>query len=245
MFRKKSKSEGIDYQKLNEGIQTGATLLKIFLVLAVVILIYVVTRLFAEWQVFPFIGSFLSILSPLFIGIIIAWLFDPIVKRLHKKGVNRTLGAIFVYVIFIAVVYLILSLMIPTVYDQLNDLIASAPSFLNYLKESIDGIFVNLTEVTGYDLTDVKLGLYDTINNIGKSVTVDLPSTIVSVISGIITGGANLLIGFLIGLYMLFDFNNVTWNIKDYGYTICISIYSFRYCWIKSTISIWTFLCCY
>ena len=209
MFRKKSKSEGIDYQKLNEGIQTGATLLKIFLVLAVVILIYVVTRLFAEWQVFPFIGSFLSILSPLFIGIIIAWLFDPIVKRLHKKGVNRTLGAIFVYVIFIAVVYLILSLMIPTVYDQLNDLIASAPSFLNYLKESIDGIFVNLTEVTGYDLTDVKLGLYDTINNIGKSVTVDLPSTIVSVISGIITGGANLLIGFLIGLYMLFDFNNV------------------------------------
>ena len=99
--------------------------------------------------------------------------------------------------------------MIPVVYDQLNDLIASAPSFLNYLKESIDGIFVNLTEVTGYDLTDVKLGLYDTINNIGKSVTVDLPTTIVNIISGIITGGANLLIGFLIGLYMLFDFNNV------------------------------------
>lgn len=209
MFKKKNKTEGVDYQKLNEGIQTGTLLLKIFLVLSIVILVYVVTRLLTEWKVWNFIGTILSVISPLFIGIVIAWLFDPIVKRLNKKGVNRTLGAIFVYVIFIAFIYLMLSIMIPTVYDQLNDLIASVPSFLNYLKDSIDNIFVNLTEISGYDLTDTKLGLYHTINNLGKSLTVDLPTTIVNVVRNVITGGANLLIGFLIGLYMLFDFNNV------------------------------------
>lgn len=209
MFKKKNKTEGVDYQKLNEGIQTGTLLLKIFLVLSIVILVYVVTRLLTEWKVWNFVGTILSVISPLFIGIVIAWLFDPIVKRLNKKGVNRTLGAIFVYVIFIAFIYLMLSIMIPTVYDQLNDLIASVPSFLNYLKDSIDNIFVNLTEISGYDLTDTKLGLYHTINNLGKSLTVDLPTTVVNVVRNVITGGANLLIGFLIGLYMLFDFNNV------------------------------------
>ena len=209
MFKRKNKTEGVDFQKLNEGIQIGTILLKVFLVLSVVILVYVSTRLLAEWKVWTFIGTILSIISPLFIGIIIAWLFDPFVKKLNKKGVNRTLGAIFVYVVFIAAIYLILSLIIPTVYDQLNDLIASAPSFITYLKEAIDDIFVNLTEISGYDLMDVKLGLYDTINGFGKSVTVDLPSKIVNVFSSIITGGLNLIIGFLIGLYMLFDFNNV------------------------------------
>lgn len=209
MFKRKNKTEGIDFQKLNEGIQIGTLLLKIFLVLSVVLLVYVSTRLLAEWKVWNFLGTILSIISPLFIGIVIAWLFDPIVKRLNKKGVNRTLGAIFVYVIFIAFIYLMLSLMIPTVYDQLNDLITSVPSFINYLKESIDDLFVNLTNISGYDLIDVKLGLYDTINNLGKSLTVDLPTTVVNVVSGIVTGGVNLLIGFLIGLYMLFDFNNV------------------------------------
>ena len=116
MLRKKTESNSIDYQKLNEGIKTGTLLLKIFLVLAIVLSIYVISRLLGEWKVLPFIGSILSILSPFFIGIVIAWLFDPLVKALEKKGVKRTLGAIFVYVIFIAFIYLILRLMIPAVY---------------------------------------------------------------------------------------------------------------------------------
>ena len=216
MFKRKNKTEGVDYQKLNEGIQIGTLLLKIFLVLSIVVLVYVATRLLTEWKVWNFIGTILSVISPFFIGIVIAWLFDPIVKRLNKKGVNRTLGAIFVYVIFIAFIYLILSIMIPTVCDQLNDLIASVPSFINYLKDSIDNIFINLTEVSGYDLTDTKLGLYNTINNLGKSLTVDLPTTIVNIVRNVVTGGANLLIGFLIGLYMLFDFNNVKGHLLNF-----------------------------
>lgn len=209
MFKRRKKVDGVDYQKLNEGIETTTILLKIFLVLALVSLVYVITRLFIEWRILPFISSILSIISPLFIGIVIAWLFDPVVKRLCKKGVNRTLAAIFVYIVFLAFIYLLLRLMIPSVYNQLNDLITSVPSLVTYLKDSIDDLFVNLTDITGYDLTDMKLGLYDTINHLGKSLTVDLPGTIMKVAGNIITGGANLLIGLLIGLYMLFDFNNV------------------------------------
>lgn len=209
MLKIKRKEDSVDYQKLNEGIRVGTLLLKIFLILAIFLSVYVLTKLLGEWQILPLIESVLNILSPLFIGIAIAWLFDPFVKYLNEKGVNRTLGTIFVYLIFISSIYLLLRLMIPSVYQQLNDLMVSVPSFLNYLRDSIDDIFLNLTEVSGYDLTDVKIGLYDMINNLGKSLTVDLPTTVVNIVTGIITGGANLLIGLLVGFYMLFDFNNV------------------------------------
>ena len=131
------------------------------------------------------------------------------VKALHKKGVHRTLGTIFVYVIFLSAVYLVLRLMIPTVWHQLNELISSVPSFLNSIKDWIDNFFDRLSDMSGYDLKDAQDNVYQMINNLGNSLTVGLPTTIMNVVSTVITGGANLLIGLLIGFYMSLDFGNV------------------------------------
>lgn len=209
MFRKKTTSKEIDYEKLNEGINTGTILLKIFLVLSIVLLVFVVSKLLNDWKVIPFITNLLSIISPFFVGLVIAWLFDPIVKKLTNKGLKRSHATIIVYILFILFIYLLIRLMIPSVSEQLNDLIKSVPSFINYLKETIDDIFLNLTEKSGYDLTDIKIGLFKTVNNLGNSLTVDLPTTIVNLATSIIRGGTNLLLGLLVGFYMLFDFNNV------------------------------------
>lgn len=209
MFRRKTTSKEIDYEKLNEGINTGTILLKIFLVLSIVLLVFVVSKLLNDWKVIPFITNLLSIISPFFVGLVIAWLFDPIVKKLTNKGLKRSHATIIVYILFILFIYLLIRLMIPSVSEQLNDLIKSVPSFINYLKETIDDIFLNLTEKSGYDLTDIKIGLFKTVNNLGNSLTVDLPTTIVNLATSIIRGGTNLLLGLLVGFYMLFDFNNV------------------------------------
>lgn len=209
MFKRKTTSKSIDYAKLNEGITTGTLLLKIFLVLSIASLVFVISRLLNEWKIIPFIANLLSIISPFFVGLVIAWLFDPIVKKLTNKGLKRSYATIIVYVLFLLFIYLLIRLMIPSVSEQLNDLIKSVPSFINYLKETIDDIFLNLTEKSGYDLTDIKLGLFKTINNLGNSLTVGLPTTIVNLATSIIKGGANLLLGLLVGFYMLFDFNNV------------------------------------
>ena len=208
MFKKKN-NDSIDYGKLNEGIRIGVNILKIFFILSIVVLIFICSRLFSDWKILPFIGKILTIISPLFIGIVIAWLFDPFVTYLHKKGVSRILGAIFVYVIFLSLIYLLIRLMIPSISNQLNDLAQSVPTFINYLKNNIDNFFENLNNLGDFNFTDIKIGIYDSINNLSKSLTVDLPTTIMNAISNIISGGVNLLIGLLVGLYMLFDFDNV------------------------------------
>lgn len=208
MFTKKKENE-LDYKKLNEGIRVGVTLLKITLFLAIVLLGYISLKLVVDLKIFPIIGKILKIISPFFIGIVIAWLFDPIVKSLEKRKVNRPLGVVFVYIVFIAFIALLLYIMIPMVGNQLNDLITSAPSFFNEMKDWVDGIFDSLSKSTGNDFIDIQEKFYDSINKIANSFTVGLPAQLMTMISSILQGGLNFLIGLLVGFYMLFDFGNV------------------------------------
>jgi len=212
----KRKNDSVDYNKLNEGIRIGVNILKIVFVLTIVCLVFICSKLLGDWGILPFLGKILSIISPLFIGIVIAWLFDPFVSYLNKKGVNRILGTIFVYVVFLSFIYLLIRLMIPSISDQLNDLAQSVPTFINYLKDNIDTFFDNLNNGGDYNFTDIKIGIYDSINNLSKSLTVDLPTTIMNAVTSIVSGGLNLLIGLLVGLYVLFDFDNVRKHLHSF-----------------------------
>ena len=58
---KKKKDKEIDYTKLNEGIRIGVDILKIFLVLVIVSLVFISSKLLVQWGVLPFIRSFLRI----------------------------------------------------------------------------------------------------------------------------------------------------------------------------------------
>lgn len=212
---KKNKDTNVDYTKLNEGIRIGVDILKIMLILAIVSLVFVSSKLLIDWKILPFIKTFLKILSPLFIGIILAWLFDPLVTKLQKKGVNRILGSIFVYVILIFFIYLLCRLMIPSIADQLEDLGKNVPDFVNYLKKNIDSFFDTIGSGSDFDYDSVKDALYNGINNVSNSLTVDLPGKIVSITTGIVAGGVNLLLGMFVGLYMLFDFDSVKEHIHS------------------------------
>lgn len=202
-------NEKLDVNKINEGLRVGVTALKILLFMLVVSLVYLVTLILAKWNVLPVLLDILKVISPLFIGLVVAWLLDPFVTKLHKKGVSRGLGVVFTYLLMFIVIALFFWLTIPAISSQINDFVSSIPSFISYLKEGIDGIFDSVSKVSGYDLTSSKIEVYDAINRIGSSLTVDLPNLIVSILSSIINGGINLVFGLIIGFYMLFDFGNI------------------------------------
>ncbi len=100
MFRKKNDKE-VNYTKLNDLISLSHIILKILFVLLIILGTYAVIRLIKEVHILPFIFTILKLLSPLFIGIIIAWLLDPFVTYFNKKGVRRGIGAAFCYVVFL------------------------------------------------------------------------------------------------------------------------------------------------
>lgn len=99
MFRKKQDKE-INYTKVNDLVTLSHNVLRVLFILLIIIGAYFVIRLIKEVQILPFVLTVLGLLSPLFIGIVIAWLFDPFVTYLNKKGLRRGLGAAISYAIF-------------------------------------------------------------------------------------------------------------------------------------------------
>ncbi|MEG1495067.1 MAG: AI-2E family transporter [Bacilli bacterium] len=202
-------NDEVDVPKLNEVIKLSRNILNIIFILIVLLLIYIGSSLLKTWNILPAIKSILTIISPLFIGLIIAWLFDPIVSWLNKKGVHRILGTIIVFVLFIGGFILLGTIIIPSLTSQINDIVTSIPIWLSDVKNGIDNIFVHISNASGYDLTSVKIQVLDTLNQIGSSLTTNLPTVSVKFLSSLVNGGMNIVFGFIIGFYMLFNFNNV------------------------------------
>ncbi len=210
MFSKKKKDNNeLDFSKINEGVKIGVTILKIFLVLSIVALIYISSMLLTKWHILPFIATLLKIITPFFIGIVIAWLFDPAVTWFNKKGLNRVLSTVLVFTIFLGSIFLVVKLMIPSVTDQFNDIAKQAPSFVKYLQDGAEGILDSFQSGTGYDVENVKKEMYTSLAELGDSITVGLPAKVMSVATSIISGSITLIFGLIIGFYMLFDFNNI------------------------------------
>ena len=107
------KREKLDVENLNEVISLSKKLLRIGLFIAIIVLIALGTYLVKTWKILEFIKAILVIISPVFIGLLIAWLFDPIVDAMQRK-MPRILACILVFLLFFGGIFLILSLLLPT-----------------------------------------------------------------------------------------------------------------------------------
>lgn len=208
MFQRKKKDQ-LDMQGLNEVITTSKNILKIGFVLVVLSLVVLVTYLLKEWKILEFIKTILLVLAPFFIGLVIAWLLDPVVTWLKKKGINRVFGSILVYLVLIGFVYLLIRLMIPTLSDQINDFVSSIPNILSTIKDFVRNMFERLGKMADFDLSSTEAQIFKSIEDFGVSLATKLPDMIVNIMKGVLSGGMTILLGFMLGFYMLFDFHNV------------------------------------
>lgn len=206
---KKENEKKLDVSRLNEIIKIGSNMLKVMWVLMIVGAILLATYLIKEWKLLHIIGSIFAVISPLFIGIVIAWILDPLVTWLQKNGLKRGIATVIVFLAFLSVITLFLVLMIPALAEQVNEFISFAPNILEYLKNTGENIFSKLSNIYDYDFSTIKLQVYNAISNMLSSITVDLPNTLINFASSFVSGGLNILFGFFVAFYMLFDFNNV------------------------------------
>ena len=91
-----NKKEELNYHNLNEVIGLSKKMLKILYTCVILAIIVFVIILFKNLEIFKVLGSILGVISPFFIGLVIAWLLDPAVTYLQKKNVKRSIGTIVV-----------------------------------------------------------------------------------------------------------------------------------------------------
>ncbi len=209
MLKLKNKDEKLDISSLNELIKIGKYLLKILFVVSIASLIFLGSYLLKDWGILRGILNVLKIISPFFIGIIIAWLLDPIVSLLQKKGASRAISVAGVFTVFIFLIVLFFWMVIPTLVDQLQDAIGIVPGIVDDINSWIDNLFNDLNNLYNYDFSSIQENIYLAFEEFSNSITVGLPTILVDAASNVISGGLNVIIGLFIGFYMLFDFNNV------------------------------------
>ena len=217
MFNKKEKlTKEVDTKNLNDVIGLSKKILKIMYGLFIILAIYVALKLFKEENIKSTLLVILKILTPLFIGIAVAWLFDPFVKKLKKKGIKRSLGATIAYIIFIAILAIIIGSIIPILIEQINDFAKSLPSIFDSIKNWINDIFDKLNNIEGLDAMSMKDEVYKKVEKIGIGLTSSLPELLINTVKSFFSGIGTFLIGLIIGFYLLVGFDNanelmITW----------------------------------
>ena len=77
-MEKKSKEE-LNVKNLNEVVSLSSKILHVLYIAMIIGCIFLGTLLIKEWGILTFVLSLLKEKAPLFIGFVIAWLFNPLV----------------------------------------------------------------------------------------------------------------------------------------------------------------------
>ena len=209
MFNKKNNEKEVDIKKLNDVISMTKKILSIAYIFIIIAGIYAATLIFKEWKVGTFFLNLLKIVSPLFIGIVVAWLLEPLVKFLKNHKVNRTLATSLVYIALILLIVLIISSLIPLLSEQINEIVKSIPSISSQIQNWINDVFSKIGNIDGIDISLLKSELFVKLEEIGSNLTSSLPHITVTFVSSVFSGLGSLVIGFIIGFYLLMSFDNI------------------------------------
>ncbi len=206
---KEVKKDEVNIKKVNEIIDLSSFILKVSIILLIIVGVYAAIKLIGVLNIMPFIRTLLRIISPLFIGLIFAWLFDPIVSKLQKKGIRRGLGTTIVYVVFIGIIIIILYSIIPLLTDQITDFAKMIPNIISTVEGWIDSIFDKFANIEGFDADATKLQIIAKVQEFGTNMAQNLPEITVNLVRSFFSFMGTFLVGLIIGFYFLVGFENV------------------------------------
>ena len=180
-------------------------------------------------QLLTVIKYVFSILSPLTIGLVIAYLCDPIMeffeyrilRRLRNGSLKRGLALILTIIFVFSLVAIVGAMMIPQLYQSVTDLVTDYESYLNGLLNWIQNGLNRMTENLPFDVVDISdiNKLMDFVNQVYGSAE-DFLSQLLNELQNFVTEGnllektwaillnlfnsfKNLILGLFIAFYLL------------------------------------------
>jgi len=156
------------------------------------------------------------ILSPFLIGIILAYLGDPLVDRLEKAGLGRTPGAILVFSGFAVLLIGLLLFLIPILFRETARFVQSIPDMLRWLQEMLSPLLLSTIGIDPFDfqVDSLKSQLADHWQQTGSFVSQILTRM---TLSGVALLGAlmNLALIPVVAFYLMRDWDFVVAKIES------------------------------
>ena len=207
---KEDKERKVSTKKINQLLNLGNKIAKILYLLFIILLVYVITLIFREWHIPSFLKKIFEVISPLFIGWFIAWFLNPIVKRMCEKGMSRGLATAVSYLCMLVAFGLFIALIAPSLGEQVSDIVSAIPKITSDITGWIDSIFVKLSNLSLENLDNIKATFMLKIENFANGIQVNLPETVVNIVSALASGIGKIIISTVLGFYILYDFDKVS-----------------------------------
>ena len=176
------------------------------------------------------LGGLVKILSPLIIGLVLAYIMHPIVdlfenktfKKVKNKTTRRNLAITITLAIIVGIIVTLISIIIPELLNSIKSIIVHLPSYLNDLeniiREWIADSAIEEQVMNNYDniLSAITNGLNDIALPAVNSAINNLGSGLIAFAKGIL----NWLIGFVFAVYILANNKNFGAGSKKVLYSI-------------------------
>ena len=212
---KEKDKKKINYNDLNNVIGLGGKILKIIYVLIIILIVYAATIIGKEWGIIKFLLNLLKALTPLFIGLVMAWLLDPVVMWLEKKKIKRLWGSAILYGLILVIIGLSITSFIPIIMDQINELIKAIPGIFDEVGVWFNNLFNGLKSNEYVNFETTKADIILSIQNIAKSLTTTLPDKVLNMINSMFSAFGTFTLGLLMGFYLLYDYDKVKAKINS------------------------------
>lgn len=203
----------------NKYFYWGITFLGV--ITASIILFFTIYR----WkEIANFIIYLLKIFTPIFYGLLMAYIFSPMLKFLEEKYFSkfgkkifkknkkrvkifsRTMSISISGILFFLMIFGVIKYIIPEMFKSINMIIVNTPLYIENVKEWLINVFANDKEmqeiiIKNYDNATTYLMNY--INNSLMPSMNEIISQLSNSILGILKFIFNLILGFMVAIYVL------------------------------------------
>lgn len=101
---------------------------------------------FLLYQVYIMMKGLMSLVTSIFLSIVFAYIFNPLVNLMEKKGIKRLWAVLLVYLIIIGIVFVLSFSLIPKIVNEFRKLAELLPSYFNELYDYFNELYINYTE---------------------------------------------------------------------------------------------------
>ncbi len=190
--------------------------ISIYTVLTVLVVSLIVKAVFFWDSTSKVINNLISTLSPFLIGVLIAFLINPLVnwirntvlvKWLHIKnrGLNKLLAIFIAYFIVLTITSLGLIYIIPEIINSLNQLLDKMPVWANAIMDFINGLADKYPELNFKYIQDIINNADSTLQSFLSDIIKGMTTTIVSTGVSIIKFVFNFIVAIIVSCYLLID----------------------------------------
>lgn len=197
------------FSKRNAAMLIGAIIL---------IVIYILLQNFSDVR--KYVGKVIGYFSPVIIGLVIAYLLNPLVeffgnvcfKKIKKRSLANGLAVFVVVILVLVILVSLIAFIIPEIIQSVETIVTNMDNYMNTFKDFLKGV-TEKVPIIDIDI-DKLIGDWSDIFQTAVKWVNDNSQSIINASISVAGAVMNAILGFMIAVYILIDKQRLMNSVK-------------------------------